>query len=288
MKATYNLTTNRFKLYTGDERLTPEQVTEAKKCNFVFYFGQKCWSSIWYPQSEDFIKSLGVEIEEDDTPDNVEDRVSRYEKYADDATKAAEYASERLLKANTERRERLASNSAMNETERALYWNERIAGAISHAEYKDRPDVIARRIKVLEADLRRHERDLQIKGEADGYKLTGNRHWVKPENIPALHENATRWVEHLNRRLDYEKSYLEAVGGIELLAPKERRPRASIPDDGIKKGSLVAVQMPPYYNTTLTGKVVSQGAHKITVLLNRDGREFKHTTLRRICKLVEA
>lgn len=29
MKATYNLTTNRFKLYTGDERLTAEQVTES-------------------------------------------------------------------------------------------------------------------------------------------------------------------------------------------------------------------------------------------------------------------
>ncbi len=233
MRATYNITTNRFKLYTENERLTPEQVTQAKKCNFVFYFGQKCWSSIWYPQSEDFIKSLGVEIEEDDTPDDVEARVNRFEKYAESATKAAEYATERAANANTERRERLAFNSAISETERAQYWNDRIAGAISNAQYKDRPDVIARRIKGLEKDLRKHEEvikkyhALKWKTLEDLINLFNvHSFWMsktQEERDQAAFEmfsknesafnHSRRWAEHLNRRIAYEKAYLEAVGG---------------------------------------------------------------------------
>lgn len=284
MRATYNITTNRFKVWF-DERLSPEDYKRAKECNFVWYPGQKCFSSIWYPQAEDFIKSFGIEIEEDDTPDDVEARVNRFEKYADRAEREAENSADYARRDDiTERRAAAAEKRAQTETEKAEHWNQRIAGAIAHAQYKDRPDVIARRIKGLEADLRRKERDLIIKGEHDGYKLTGNNHWIKPENVPALQENARRWVEHLTRRLEYERAYFVAVGGVEP-EPKERRKPAPAPNDGIKKGSRVSVKMPPYYSSTLTGEVVSLGSKTCTVHLNRDGREFDYKTPRYLCSL---
>jgi hypothetical protein len=43
--------------------------------------------------------------------------------------------------------------------ETSNYWKRRAAGAIRHAKYKERPDVRARRIRGLEADRRKQERN---------------------------------------------------------------------------------------------------------------------------------
>jgi hypothetical protein len=51
---------------------------------------------------------------------------------------------------------------------------------------------------------------------------------------------ATRWINHINMRLEYEKAYLEALGCYELIAPKPRRV-SKAPDDGLKKGVVVQV-----------------------------------------------
>jgi hypothetical protein len=48
---------------------------------------------------------------------------------------------------------------AVNLWRTSQYWADRAAGALRHAKYKERPAVRARRIKGLEADQRRHERD---------------------------------------------------------------------------------------------------------------------------------
>jgi hypothetical protein len=45
--------------------------------------------------------------------------------------------------------------------ETSQYWQDRAAGAIRHAKYKELPAVRARRIKKLEAERRSHERDLK-------------------------------------------------------------------------------------------------------------------------------
>lgn len=44
--------------------------------------------------------------------------------------------------------------------ERAEYWEERARSALLHAKYKERPDVRWRRIKKIEADLRKAEKTI--------------------------------------------------------------------------------------------------------------------------------
>lgn len=48
---------------------------------------------------------------------------------------------------------------AVHMWETAEYWQQRAAGALRHAKYKERPAVRARRIKRIEADLRKAERN---------------------------------------------------------------------------------------------------------------------------------
>lgn len=292
MKATYNITTNRFKVWF-DERLSPEDYKRAKACNFVWYPGQKCFSSIWYPQAEDFIRSFGIEIEADDSPDDVAARVDRFADYADDAERSAESASAYAVTATTEKRTERALSRAASEAERAAYWTRRIAGSIAHAQYKDRPDVIARRIKGLETDLRRNMRSLEIKGKTEEHILTANNHWIENEDIEAMQENARRWIEHLNMRIEYEKAYLDAVGGTALLTP-EKKPRrvAKAPEDGLKKGDTIK------YNDGYYGqgkeheaKIVSLGAHYVKVNRPDDLPDYYPAVvkvLRKFCKKVEA
>lgn len=267
MKATYNITTNRFKVWF-DERLSPEDYKRAKDCNFVWYPGQKCFSSIWYPQSEDFIKSFGIEIEEDDTPDDVESRVNRFEKYAEHAENEASAAQERALNANTERRQRLAAGRAESEIERAQHWADRIAGAIAHAAHKDSPRTIANRIKGLLTDLHRVERSINLTLCSDGNYLDKNHHWIKPENVESHKEHAQRWINHYNRRIEYETAYLEAVGGIELLTP-EKAPRrvTKAPEDGLKKGMKVICSFGYYGQNAETEPrtLISLGARNVRV-----------------------
>lgn len=160
--ASYNITNDRLKFYPpAGERLSPEDYERARGCKFQWWPGQKCFSAVWTPGAEDFIIAQGYTIEEDDSPDDVEARVNRFAGYAAGAEAEAAAAAERAMNATTERRERLASNTARNQAEEAEYWTRRISGAIAHAAYKDRPDVIARRIKGLEADKRRNEKHLK-------------------------------------------------------------------------------------------------------------------------------
>lgn len=269
MKATYNITNNRLFLWP-DARL-PEDQYKAVKAVGLVWWPRGCFTGIWNPEAEDLIKTY-AEIEDDDTPDDVEKRVNRYQTYAENDEKTAEYAKERLLSgaANTARRINQAENTAASKTEEAQYWHNRIAGAISAAEYKDRPDVIARRIKGIEADQRKHKRNLEEAEKLlkvwevlpcdyeravkianygfmdyDFYRKVENK-TITPEEAQAEAinrcneriERESRWIAHLDRRLEYEKAYLEAAGGSELLAPKPRRVSIA-PDDGLKKGMTV-------------------------------------------------
>jgi hypothetical protein len=44
--------------------------------------------------------------------------------------------------------------------ERAEYWEERAQASLRHAKYKERPDVRYRRIKKIEAELRKAEKHI--------------------------------------------------------------------------------------------------------------------------------
>lgn len=259
MEATYNITNNRLFFWPNKgERLPADKYQEAKRAGFVWW-PRGCFTAIWCPTAEDFIKSYGLTIMEDDQPDNVEARVERFEKYAADDERTAQYAEQRLETgaAHTDRQVRQAEGTAQSKTEEAQYWHRRIAGAISHAEYHDRPDVIARRIKGIEADLRKHTKEhgegaaleaLWKKTSMDkerAVKLANySSIWGKfPQSAYAgdqslwsvldkgeltteeaqayalahyerLLTHESRWIDHLNMRLEYERAYLAAAGGM--------------------------------------------------------------------------
>jgi hypothetical protein len=157
MNASYNITNDRLK-FTPDTRLPDELYKQVKAAGFQWWPGQKVFTKVWTPEAEDLMRTLGYTIDEDDTPDDLEARVNRFQNYAanDEATAAS--AAERVHTATTERRARMAESTAARALDEALYWQRRIAGAIQRAQYRDQPAVIARRIKGLQADLRKWQR----------------------------------------------------------------------------------------------------------------------------------
>ncbi len=106
----------------------------------------------------------------------------------------------------------------------AKYWTDRADAALRHAKYKERPDVRARRIKGLEADIRRYQAaftpDPKTKpqvwdGEEHVWCANGTRggHWQKSSALPRIKEHYTRWINHTENRLAYERAMLAADGG---------------------------------------------------------------------------
>lgn len=259
MNATYNITNNRF-FFDPARRLTPEEYEKSKALKFQWYPGRKIFSGIWSPEKEDFLLSFVEQIEEDDTPDDVEARAERFQQYAEKNEEEAINAAQRSATANTERRQRLAAGRAQTAQEKAEHWQRRTAAAIAHAQRKDNPGVITRRIEGIEKDQRYFNKEKDnaqkfinawnntayeldqkraegIAGygghfqgnapakEGDKYKhslydgLRDGR--ITPEEarkiaVETLEKRIAycdRWLQHLQRRLDYENAYLAAVGG---------------------------------------------------------------------------
>lgn len=179
--ATYNITDDKIRLSWGGKP-NPEEIEAMRKAGFIFWPGSKLNVAKWSIAAEDFVLSLGIKIEEDDTPDDVESRVDRFSGYADTAKRNAAQAQDAahrimdgiplgqpiLVNHHSERHARAdarridsAMSRAVAETERAAYWEYRVAAAAAHAAYRERPDVIARRVKKIEAERRAIMRDFE-------------------------------------------------------------------------------------------------------------------------------
>jgi len=137
--------------------------------------------------------------------------------------------------------------------ETSEYWKRRASGAIAAAKYKELPAVRARRIKGLESDIRVYrarftpdpkqpailqERWNDPAAPADRVKVPhvwcsprGGRggNWVPADSLPALEKYYTRWIQHCEMRLEYERAMLEEQGATALLAPKPRSAAAQLP-----------------------------------------------------------
>ena len=263
-KATYNITNDKIKFYPEEiGRLPADRYKEARTLGFLFWHGSKCFAAKWSPGAEDFVKSYDLTIEEDDTPDDLDSRVARYEKYADKAEQEAEQAAERAMVANTERRVRMAESSTETNIDKAAHWHSRIAGAIRWAAHKDDPSVIVRRIEGLEKDLRRQEQYWKPKAaykNSDGsvslYFSNGGRggQMIHTEELNNTQVYAKRWIDHIQARLEYERAYLEAVGG---------DPRKAV--EGLNIGDVVL-----YGNEECT--VLRVGPKNVVIKTNYGGR----------------
>lgn len=195
--ATYSPDDNKLRLYSV-HRLGAETYAQAKAAGFKWAPKQELFvAPMWTPQREDFLLSLVDEIGDEDTSltDRAEERAGRFEDYsekrADDAERAHKsvssicdgiplgqpilvgHHSEKHARKHAEKIEK-GMRQAVKMWETSQYWERRAAGALRHAKYKELPAVRARRIKTIEADKRRYERDL-------AHAEKGLKLWSKPD-----------------------------------------------------------------------------------------------------------
>lgn len=227
--ATYNICKDQFQVFI-EQRLETADYERARAAKLQFWHGSKCWAGKWSTQAEDFILSLGFEIEDNDQADDVEARAERFTRYAERSAESADNAAEYLdTRANTERRKRLALSRLANETEKAEYWNERVAASIRHAAYKERPDVIYRRIQGLEKDERKHTKEMNDAEKNQIFRYAEFRRkpdgstgaFIDPEKkaqaiieAEPIKEHHRRWLEHAQLLLSYQRELYKQSGGI--------------------------------------------------------------------------
>ena len=184
MTATYSPEDNKLRLYST-ARLSPELYARVKTAGFKFAPRQELFvAPMWTPGREDLLIELCGEIDDEDTSlvDRAEDRSERFSEYSDKRAEDADRAQKAvsaiadhipfgqpiLVGHHSERRARKDAQRIEDGMRRAVkmwdtskYWTDRAAGAIRNAKHKERPDVRARRIKGLEADKRKRERQKQ-------------------------------------------------------------------------------------------------------------------------------
>lgn len=187
--ATYSPDDNKLRLYASS-RLDSETYARVKSAGFKWAPRQDLFvAPMWTPSREDLLLDLAGEIGDEDSTliDRAEDRAERFEEYREKRTAEAHRARESvaaiaegipfgqpiLVGHHSERRarkdaERIESGmrKAIKLWDTATYWTDRAAGAIRHAKYKELPAVRHRRIKGIEADLRKVQKE-----KADAEKL---------------------------------------------------------------------------------------------------------------------
>ncbi len=182
LTATYSPDDNKLRLYSLS-RLDPDTYTRVKAAGFKWAPKQDLFvAPMWTPDREDLLLELCGDIGDEDTSlvERAEERSERFETYRDkraaDATSAQQsvaaiadgipfgqpilvgHHSERHARKDAERIEN-GMRRVVRMWETSKYWQGRAAGALRHAKYKELPTVRARRIKTIEADRRRCERN---------------------------------------------------------------------------------------------------------------------------------
>ena len=181
LSATYSPEDNKLRLYASS-RLDSETYAKVKAAGFAWAPKQELFvAPAWTPERADLLESLAGEIGDEDTSlvDRAEQRAERFEDYsesraadADRAHKAVSSIADNiplgqpiLIGHHSEKHARRDAEKIENGMRRAVkmwetskYWEQRAAGAIAHAKYKELPAVRARRIKTLEAEVRKIER----------------------------------------------------------------------------------------------------------------------------------
>jgi protein-L-isoaspartate O-methyltransferase len=183
MSATYSPEDNKLRLYSVP-RLDATTYARVKEAGFKWAPKQEFFvAPMWTPARADLLIELCGEIGDEDTSlvDRAEQRAERfgdyYESRATDAERAYDHVlsigarfeggqpilvghhSEKRARKDKEKMDN-GMRKAVTMWERAEYWSYRAEAALNHAKYKERADVRARRIKGLEADARKYQREI--------------------------------------------------------------------------------------------------------------------------------
>jgi predicted RNA methylase len=200
MTATYSPDDNKLRLYPLS-RLDTETYNRVKAAGFKWAPRQELFvAPMWTPGRYDLLVELCGEVGDEDQSlaQRAEDRADRFEDYS--GKRASEANSARLavhaiadhipfgqpilVGHHSERRARKDAERIDNGIRRAVklwetseYWKHRAAAALSHAQYKERPDVRHRRIKTIEADRRKQLKEIeQAETFLQGWNAEGLTH----------------------------------------------------------------------------------------------------------------
>lgn len=250
MRATYSPEDNKLRIYPPSERLSPEDFATVKAAGYKWAPRQKLFvSPKWTPEREDVALALCGEIGDEDTTlaERSEERAERFDEYSD--KRAAEAHSTRdavegiagqiplgqpiLVGHHSAKRARKVAEKidagmkkAVKLWETSKYWQDRAAGALAAAKYKELPAVRARRIKTLESELRSiisrytpaNDPPHYIEQSDGRYVWCGPKGrggcWVKVAQLEPLKAYYVRWVSHYENRIAYEKAMLGESGGL--------------------------------------------------------------------------
>lgn len=288
MTATYSAEDNKLRLYSS-ARLDSETYARVKGAGFAWAPRQELFvAGMWTPEREDLLLELAGEIDDEDTPlaDRATERAERFDGYHDkrsaEATSAHkhveaiagrfEFGQPILVGHHSERKARKDAERIQDGMRKAIrlwdtatYWESRASRVMRHAEYKANPRVRANRIKTLEADRRRHQREIaQAQSRAESWRKiaayedpqtqlaaaialanhgSGDR-WSKlkdgtlspaqaVEDVAAscarVEAYAARWIAHLDNRLAYERVLLGRAPDEETKVDRTRRGAAALP-----------------------------------------------------------
>lgn len=172
-RATYCPEDDKLRLYVG--RVPREEYLALKREGWTSTPKQDCdFAAVWTADREDTAESYAGIIEDEDAgpEERAADRAERFAGYREnriaDATGHADrfdagpsvhgYQSAARAEKAAARHDRIAGR-AVSAWDKAEYWQRRTAGVIASALYKSRPDVRMGRIKTLEAEARKIEKD---------------------------------------------------------------------------------------------------------------------------------
>lgn len=267
-RATYSPEDNKLRMYPFD-RLDEAVYTRMKRNGFAWAPKQKLFvTPMWTPDRHDLLMELCGDVGDEDTSlmERAEDRNERFSELSEKREEEGDRAASAnimggegaiIIGHHSERRAQKEADKIKNQLKKVLncfetarYWKERAAGALANAKYKDLPEVRFRRIKGLEADLRKQEKSLAqdekilknlskeltepmlawilgqtIVGRAcDAYsRLRSGENWevlLKElrEHYSTPNAWATRWAEHYRNRIAYERAMLGEAGAVVLEA----------------------------------------------------------------------
>lgn len=195
-RATYSPDDNKLRLY-ADARLDEDTLAKVKAVGFKWAPKQGFFvAPAWTPSREDLLMSLAGDIDDEDSTlfERQSERAERFNGYSEkraaesgQALSAVEalasaipFGQPILVGHHSERKARNHAKKIENGMQRAVtlfetseYWERRAKASLLHAKYKELPAVRYRRIKKIEADLRKAERNT-----ADAEKFL--THWRSP------------------------------------------------------------------------------------------------------------
>lgn len=227
--ATYDPSDNKLRLYAVG-RLPQDVYERVRAAGFKWAPKQELFvAPMWTPEREDLLLELCGNIGDEDTGlvDRAAWRAERFEEYRDKRTadaNAAKAAVDQLSSAipmgqpilvghHSEKRARKDAERIQNGMRRAVqmwetasYWRMRAVGAVRNAAYKERPDVRHRRIKGLEADLRKQEKTRDnAKRWMDRWGQAGLTH----EQVVQLanYDSVRRWRKTADGQIQSESLY---------------------------------------------------------------------------------